>query len=210
MAGLPVETRPALPGRWKAPRVSRGSSDRRGRADRKQLSTEDGRLFGKPDLVIKTGARHQIVDYKSGAVTDEDAQPREAYVHQLQLYAFLEFNVTGAWPQTAHLFPSTAPLSKSTSVLKPALRAREPRSRRCRHSTRSFRAPNRHLPHQIRAAGAPLRPSAMLSGQAATRAGLQLSRRRRDEWFSCTRRRWAGRQLEWMLSPDRYRWRKQS
>jgi hypothetical protein len=68
------------------------------------MTTRDGRLYGRPDLVIR-GDIHKIIDYKSGGVTDEDGKPRAAYVNQLQLYALLEFIDSGTWPQTAHLFP---------------------------------------------------------------------------------------------------------
>jgi RecB family exonuclease len=70
------------------------------------LSTDDGLLFGRVDLIIRTAERHQIIDYKSGGVLDRETNlPREAYVRQLQLYAFLEHASSGSWPSSAHLFP---------------------------------------------------------------------------------------------------------
>jgi PD-(D/E)XK nuclease superfamily len=70
------------------------------------LSAQDGRLYGRPDLIIRSTQRHQIIDYKSGGVLDrETKQPREAYARQLQLYAFLEHEASGSWPTSAHLFP---------------------------------------------------------------------------------------------------------
>jgi len=70
------------------------------------LTAADGRLYGRPDLVIRSPGQHQIIDYKSGGVIDRDSkQPREVYVRQLQLYAFLEHEASGEWPATAHLVP---------------------------------------------------------------------------------------------------------
>jgi RecB family exonuclease len=69
------------------------------------LESGDGLLYGRADLVIR-GDRHQIIDYKSGGVLDrETSMPREAYVRQLQLYAYLEQQTSGSWPTSAHLFP---------------------------------------------------------------------------------------------------------
>jgi CRISPR/Cas system-associated exonuclease Cas4 (RecB family) len=70
------------------------------------LTADHGRLYGRPDLIIRSSARHQIIDYKSGAVVERETnRPRQAYVRQLQLYAYLEHEATGSWPTTAHLFP---------------------------------------------------------------------------------------------------------
>jgi PD-(D/E)XK nuclease superfamily len=70
------------------------------------LSADGGVLYGRADLVIRGKERHQIIDYKSGAVVERDTQlPRAAYVRQLQLYAYLEHASSGSWPSTAHLFP---------------------------------------------------------------------------------------------------------
>ena len=70
------------------------------------LTAEEGRLYGRPDLIIRSSERHQIIDYKSGGVLDRETnQPREAYARQLQLYAFLEHETSGTWPMSAHLFP---------------------------------------------------------------------------------------------------------
>jgi hypothetical protein len=70
------------------------------------LVASDGLLFGRPDLIIRGRGRHQIIDYKSGGVLDRETnRPREAYVRQLQLYAFLEHATSGSWPTSAHLFP---------------------------------------------------------------------------------------------------------
>lgn len=69
------------------------------------LAAKGGRLYGRADLVIRGKSVHRILDYKSGSVTDAEGEPREAYVRQLQLYALLEYEVSGTWPETAHLFP---------------------------------------------------------------------------------------------------------
>jgi hypothetical protein len=70
------------------------------------LKSDDGLLYGRADLVIRGANRHQIIDYKSGAVLDrETSLPREGYVRQLQLYACLEQETSGGWPMSAHLFP---------------------------------------------------------------------------------------------------------
>jgi CRISPR/Cas system-associated exonuclease Cas4 (RecB family) len=70
------------------------------------LSAAEGRLYGRPDLIIRSAERHQIIDYKSGGVLDrETKRPREAYVRQLQLYAYLEHEASGSWPTSAHLLP---------------------------------------------------------------------------------------------------------
>jgi hypothetical protein len=70
------------------------------------LSAFEGRLFGRADLVIRGETVRRLIDYKSGSVIDrESLEPRESYVRQLQLYAFLERESSGAWPTSAHLFP---------------------------------------------------------------------------------------------------------
>jgi CRISPR/Cas system-associated exonuclease Cas4 (RecB family) len=70
------------------------------------LTAADGRLYGRPDLLIRRTERHEIIDYKSGGVVDRETnRPREAYVRQLQLYAYLEHEVSGSWAAKARLFP---------------------------------------------------------------------------------------------------------
>lgn len=70
------------------------------------LAAYGGRLFGRPDLIVRSEGSHRIIDYKSGGILDrETQQPRESYVRQLQLYAYLEHEASGGWPETAHLFP---------------------------------------------------------------------------------------------------------
>jgi hypothetical protein len=49
---------------------------------------------------------HRVIDFKSGGVLDQETQlPRESYVRQLQLYAYLEFEDSGDWPTRADLLP---------------------------------------------------------------------------------------------------------
>jgi CRISPR/Cas system-associated exonuclease Cas4 (RecB family) len=70
------------------------------------LSAASGLLYGRADLIVRSSSQHQIIDYKSGGVLDRDTKrPREAYVRQLQLYAYLEHETSGSWPLSAHLFP---------------------------------------------------------------------------------------------------------
>lgn len=74
------------------------------------LSAFEGRLFGRADLVIRGETVRRLIDYKSGSVIDrESLEPRESYVRQLQLYAFLERESSGAWPTSAHLLPLHGP-----------------------------------------------------------------------------------------------------
>jgi hypothetical protein len=66
-----------------------------------------GRLLrGVADLVIRTPESHRVIDYKTGDILDrQTALPRESYVRQLHIYAALEAQTTGDWPQLLHLFP---------------------------------------------------------------------------------------------------------
>jgi len=78
-----------------------------------RMSALDGRLVGQPDLVIRAAGAHWIVDYKSGRVTSQEGgPPRDSYVRQLQLYAVLEHEVSGAWPTQALLLPLAGPAVK--------------------------------------------------------------------------------------------------
>ncbi|MGI9100178.1 MAG: PD-(D/E)XK nuclease family protein [Solirubrobacteraceae bacterium] len=75
------------------------------------LATGDGRLHGRPDLIVRGRDESWIVDFKSGAVMDRDRRtPREAYVRQLQLYALLEAAVSGRWPSRGFLVPLNGPV----------------------------------------------------------------------------------------------------
>lgn len=70
------------------------------------MSALDGRLLGKPDLIARGASCHWIIDYKTGGVREWGTQlPRESYRSQLRLYAVLEHERTGAWPELAFLLP---------------------------------------------------------------------------------------------------------
>jgi RecB family exonuclease len=68
----------------------------------------DGRLYGRPDLILLGPTVHRIIDYKTGSIHEHDSgDVKAAYVRQLQLYAFLEHERSGSWPDSAHLLPLT-------------------------------------------------------------------------------------------------------
>lgn len=70
------------------------------------LMAREGRLLGRPDLIIRSAQVHMVVDYKSGAIFEADGDtPKEAYRRQLQLYAMMEAETAGAWPTRAELLP---------------------------------------------------------------------------------------------------------
>jgi hypothetical protein len=65
-----------------------------------------GRLKGRPDLVVRAATTHRIIDYKTGPGVDRQTLTvRPGYARQLQLYAVLEAEVSGLWPDSAHLLP---------------------------------------------------------------------------------------------------------
>jgi CRISPR/Cas system-associated exonuclease Cas4 (RecB family) len=70
------------------------------------MSALDGRLLGQPDLVARNDSCHWIVDYKTGGVLEWGTQvPRASYRSQLRLYAVLEHERSGIWPDLAFLLP---------------------------------------------------------------------------------------------------------
>ena len=70
------------------------------------LEGYERRLRGIADLVLRSQGAHRVVDYKTGGVLDGTTQlPREKYVRQLQMYAALEAESSGEWPDTLHLLP---------------------------------------------------------------------------------------------------------
>jgi CRISPR/Cas system-associated exonuclease Cas4 (RecB family) len=69
------------------------------------LQTADGILRGRADLIVRSPTEHFLVDYKTGGVVDEFGAVREHYLSQLRLYACLEFEVSGTWPKSAHIYP---------------------------------------------------------------------------------------------------------
>jgi hypothetical protein len=73
------------------------------------LQSADGTLRGRADLIVRSQTNHFLIDFKTGGVLDEVGAVREHYVSQLQLYAFLEFEVSGTWPNSARLYPLQGP-----------------------------------------------------------------------------------------------------
>lgn len=73
------------------------------------LQTADGVLRGRADLIVRSPTEHFLIDYKTGGVFDAIGAVREHYLSQLQLYACLEFEVSGTWPNNARLYPLDGP-----------------------------------------------------------------------------------------------------
>jgi hypothetical protein len=76
----------------------------------REFTAFGGKLFGRPDLV----RNHEIVDYKSGSITEfaEDAQEevvRAAYVRQLRIYGYLVRENLGTLPRRGLLVPFAGP-----------------------------------------------------------------------------------------------------
>jgi hypothetical protein len=68
-------------------------------------------MHGRPDLIVRAEGVHWLLDYKTGPVLSrESSEPRESYVRQLQLYAYLESESMGDWPQRAFLVPLQGPV----------------------------------------------------------------------------------------------------
>jgi hypothetical protein len=66
-----------------------------------------GELRGRADLVVRR-PDHEIRDYKTGTATDEEGSPRDDYVRQLLIYAFMEAGEAG-WPERLVLVPFRGP-----------------------------------------------------------------------------------------------------
>ena len=70
------------------------------------FESKDRLIAGKIDLVIETGENTEIVDFKTGAITEDVLDDggevfvavREEYKDQLKLYAYLYFENTGKFP----------------------------------------------------------------------------------------------------------------
>lgn len=72
----------------------------------KLLSAADGRLRGQPDLIVRSDQVCWLLDYKTGPVLSHETRtPRESYVRQLRLYAYLAANTLGEWPDRTFLMP---------------------------------------------------------------------------------------------------------
>ena len=77
----------------------------------KWFESKDKLIAGKIDLVIETGAEAEIIDFKTGAITQDvldDAgetfsEVKQEYKEQLKLYAYLYFENTGHFPTVLSL-----------------------------------------------------------------------------------------------------------
>jgi hypothetical protein len=70
------------------------------------LVAAGGRLFGRVDLIVRSADAHVIVDYKTGAFLETGTHRlKESYERQLMLYACLEAEASGTWPDQALLVP---------------------------------------------------------------------------------------------------------
>jgi hypothetical protein len=70
-------------------------------------SAAGGRIRGRAD-VIRRSPKHEIEDYKSGAVFEGDSgELKRAYRMQMLLYAVLEHEESGSWPASASVIPLT-------------------------------------------------------------------------------------------------------
>ncbi len=72
----------------------------------KWFESKDKLIGGKIDLVIQNGANTEIIDFKTGAVTEEMldddgevlSEVKQTYQEQLKLYAYLFFETVGNFP----------------------------------------------------------------------------------------------------------------
>jgi RecB family exonuclease len=69
------------------------------------MSALDGRLRGRPDLVVRDKSHHWVVDYKTGSILEHDNSPKSGYVRQLLLYSVMERAESGSLPDHAWLVP---------------------------------------------------------------------------------------------------------
>ena len=67
------------------------------------LSARNGAIRGVVDLIIDSERLHVIVDYKTGQTVDEDGEVLPHFQVQLQLYAVLEHDRSGRWPESGVL-----------------------------------------------------------------------------------------------------------
>jgi len=74
------------------------------------LTGRGGLLAGRADLLVRSASCHIVVDYKSGSVVDAVTQAMiPAYENQLRIYAALEREESGEWPEKAVLMPLNGP-----------------------------------------------------------------------------------------------------
>lgn len=70
------------------------------------LTAAGGHLYGRLDLIVRSPEMHVIVDYKTGSFLEPGTdQLKTSYERQLMLYACLEAEASGAWPEKALLVP---------------------------------------------------------------------------------------------------------
>ncbi|HEV7529722.1 MAG TPA: PD-(D/E)XK nuclease family protein [Solirubrobacteraceae bacterium] len=67
------------------------------------LNAREGAIHGVVDLIIDSERLHVIVDYKTGRTVDEDGEVIPHFQVQLQLYAVLEHDRSGRWPESGVL-----------------------------------------------------------------------------------------------------------
>lgn len=72
----------------------------------RQFAAFGGALIGRPDVIREP----EVVDYKSGAITEYDEQTqadvvKAAYVRQLRVYGYLVHEALGWWPARGVLVP---------------------------------------------------------------------------------------------------------
>lgn len=81
----------------------RGTQERRAAAPELWLSGAKARLVGRPDLV----RGNAVIDYKTGEIHEpgDGSAMKASHVRQLQVYAFLVKESTGAWPVRGVLLP---------------------------------------------------------------------------------------------------------
>lgn len=72
------------------------------------LTSRDGLLAGRPDLVLTRGGKASVVDYKSGNLSSPEVIAR--YSRQTHLYAYLWHDIHGIWPTEGRL---VNPISQS-------------------------------------------------------------------------------------------------
>ena len=64
-----------------------------------ELEARHGRIRGVVDLIIDGSGLHALVDYKTGPATDDDGEVAAHIQAQVQLYAVLEQERSGRWPE---------------------------------------------------------------------------------------------------------------
>ncbi len=70
------------------------------------LSGRGGVLKGIADLIVRAEGMHAVIDYKTGSVASDDgASIKVDYERQLRLYACLEREASGSWPDQLAIYP---------------------------------------------------------------------------------------------------------